>query len=43
MKKAYETPLFEVLELIADESICVSSMSPNGEDETGPSIFHDEP
>ncbi len=38
MKKAYETPLFEVLELIADESICGNVVSPGdkGDVELGP-------
>ncbi len=27
MKKQYKTPLFEVLELVADESLCISGDS----------------
>ena len=38
MKKQYKTPLFEVLELVADESLCLSGESTNnsGENELGP-------
>ncbi len=32
MKKEYKTPLFEVLELVADESLCLMG---NGEESKG--------
>lgn len=42
MKKQYKTPLFEVLELVADESLCVAGESNKGENELGPDdIFGD--
>ena len=38
MKKQYKAPLIEVLELVADESICLSGESNNnsGDNEYGP-------
>lgn len=36
MKKQYKTPLFEVLELVADESLCVVGESNQGENELNP-------
>ena len=38
MKKEYKAPLLEVLELVADESICISGESNNnsGDNELNP-------
>ena len=36
MKKQYKAPLLEVLELVADESLCVAGESYKGENEYDP-------